>query len=153
MNSRQPINMTYNQQTNQQFNDRRSLTTSRTKMIFNGPVHGYIERVTGSGPVVAYSQVTYVEHTLPNAEQTSFPATPQTRLPIESAWEDDEDIPDDSTPLISPSIPLPIDRNVLETEFRTMSPAMQKYVRHLLRQYEQSYIEAQKNGQACQDQR
>lgn len=73
MNSRQPINMTYNQQTNQQFNDRKSLTTSRTKMIFNGPVHGYIERVTGSGPVVAYSQVTYVEHTLPNAEQTSFP--------------------------------------------------------------------------------
>src|SRR5258705_158942 len=62
MNSRQPINVTYNRQTNNQYHDGRSLHASRTKMIFNGPIHGYIEHVTGEGPVIAYSEVTYVEH-------------------------------------------------------------------------------------------
>ncbi len=61
MNSRQQIHLAYNQQTNNQFNSRRSLHTSTTKMIFNGPIHGFIDHVSGEGQVIAYSEVTYVD--------------------------------------------------------------------------------------------
>jgi hypothetical protein len=50
--------MAYNRQTNNHNNVRLDLHASRT---FNGPVHTYIENVTGDGSFVACSQVTYVE--------------------------------------------------------------------------------------------
>jgi hypothetical protein len=47
--------MVYNQQTNNQDSERGSLPASRT---FNGPVHNYVEHVTGEGSFVACAQVT-----------------------------------------------------------------------------------------------
>jgi len=61
MDRRQQFHIAYNQQTNNQFNNRRSFYSSTTKMVFNGPIHGFIDNVTGEGPVIAYSEVTYVD--------------------------------------------------------------------------------------------
>jgi hypothetical protein len=58
---------TNDQQANNQYSDRRALHASRKKIIFNGPIYGYVEHVTGDGPVVAYSQVTNFEHTKPSS--------------------------------------------------------------------------------------
>lgn len=159
MNPEQSTRTTYNQQTNQQYNDNRSLHASRSKATFNGPIHGYIERVTGSGTVVAYSHVTYLEPgssettlvSTPPPPSSSIPDAPQFARAIESAPEVEggEAAPDDHwEPLISPSIPLPIERSVLETEFRQLSPEGQAYIRYLLKRYEKQYEEAQKNEQA-----
>jgi len=57
----------------------------------------------------------------------------------------------DGSALISPSIPLPIDRSVLETELQRVSPEMQRYIKHLLRQYEESYTG--QAGEIASDQR
>jgi hypothetical protein len=191
MNSRQPIHMTHYQQTNNQFNDRRSVHTSSTKMVFNGPIHGYIEHVTGEGPVIAYSEVTYVErgykgfsktNMVPEQTTSSFhckhyhhhdyqlrliedmSASAASCLPIRNTSEIDRRegaslgqlSPSlrcfqmlncwwtDASTLISPSIPLPIERSVLESEFQQVSPEMQRYIKYLLHQYEKSYTESQK---------